>query len=413
MHPSDPGVHRETTTPANSHTITGVPTSITAFLGRATTGPLGTDENGPVTIYSFADYEQNFGAMSADSPMSYAVRDFFLNGGSTAVIVRLVERDATAPYASETDNSKLSAKTYIDDGIAALEKVDIFNLLCIPPDSFDPATPEEERDTDNSVYQSLAVYCVKRRAMVILDPPVSWARSASNRAFSDIQPTYFGIEGETGRNAAVYFPRVVEADSLQQSRPTVMPASGAIAGIFASTDASRGVWKAPAGIDAGISGILKLEVNISDDDNETLNTVGINCLRTFQTIGPVIWGARTLRGADQFEDDYKYVPIRRLALFLEESIDRGTSWTVYEPNDETLWSALRTSVSDFLSDLQRQGAFYSFFVECDKTTTTQEDINQGRVNIVVGFAAVNPAEFVVLYLQSMAGRTNEDDPDKP
>ena len=390
----------------DQRTITGVPTSITAFLGRTVTGPAGTGESATVIIKSFAEYEQVFGELSLDSPVSYAVRDFFLNGGTSAVIVRLIEASASTTSTSESGGARLSAKTYIDDGIAALDKVDLFNLLCIPPDSFDSQASEGDRDTDNEVYQALAVYCVKRRAMLILDSPVRWTESARRGAFSEIQPTDFGIEGETGRNAAAYFPRVIEADSLNQNRPTVMPACGAIAGVFARTD-TKGVWKAPAGTDAGISGILQLEIALTDAQNGILNPLGINCLRSFPTIGPVIWGARTLRGADVFSDDYKYVNVRRLALFIEESIDRGTQWAVFEPNDETLWGQIRLSVGNFMYNLFRQGAFpgitpdEAYFVRCDDSTITPEDIERGRINLLVGFAPLKPAEYVLIQIQQI------------
>lgn len=397
VNPPDPGIYIEETSLA-SRVITSVSTSITAFLGRALTGPSGTDEDAPVAISSFADYEQIFGGLSAESPMSYAVRDFFLNGGKQAVIVRLVEQNASRPI----NDSKLSAETYIDAGIAALDKVDLFNILCIPPDSFDPQALA--RDMDVSVYLALAVYCVKRRAMLILDSPTIWTEYARKDSFESIQPTYFGIEGETQRNAAVYFPRVIEADPLQKNSPTVMPACGIVAGNYASNDARRGVWKAPAGMDAGISGIVGLELNLTDAQNNLLNSLGINCLRSFPITGPLVWGARTLRGADELQDDYKYVSIRRLGLFLEESIDRGTRWAAFEPNDESLWSVVRTSVSTFLADLQKQGAFYSYFVRCDNTTMTQDDIERGILNIMVGFAPLEPAEFVVIQIGQRAGQ---------
>ena len=381
-----------------SRVIEGVPTAITAFLGRALTGPSIADGSAPVAISSFQDYEQIFGGLSAESPMSYAVRDFFLNGGSQAVIVRLVEKNGSD---TNTD-SKLSAETFIDDGIAALDRVDLFNLLCIPPDSFDPQAPE--RDLDNSVCLALAVYCVKRRAMLILDSPTIWTEYARKNSFERIEPTYFSIEGETQRNVAVYFPRVIEADLLRKSSPTVMPACGIVAGNYARNDAARGVWKAPAGMDAGISGILSLELNLTDAQNNLLNSLGINCLRSFPITGPLVWGARTLRGADTLQDDYKYISIRRLGLFLEESIDRGTRWAEFEPNDESLWSIIRASVSTFLVDLQKQGAFYSYFVRCDNTTTTPGDIEQGIVNIMVGFAPLEPAEFIVLQITQRAAQ---------
>jgi phage tail sheath protein FI len=183
-----------------------------------------------------------------------------------------------------------------------------------------------------------------------------------------------------------------------------------VAGIMARTDATRGVWKAPAGTDAAINGVRGLSINLSDDETGELNPLGINCLRSFPIFGRVVWGARTLRGADQLADEYKYVPVRRLALFIEESLYRGTQWVVFEPNDEPLWSQIRLNVGAFMQNLFRQGAFQgttpaeAYFVKCDKTTTTQNHINLGIVNILVGFAPLKPAEFVVIKIQQMAGQ---------
>jgi len=165
------------------------------------------------------------------------------------------------------------------------------------------------------------------------------------------------------------------------------------------------VWKAPAGITAGIGGINGLEFNLNDEQSGQLNPVGINCLRNFPIMGPVVWGARTLRGADMLSDDYKYVPVRRLALYIEESLYRGTKFAVFEPNDEALWSTLRQTIGAFMADLSRQGAFYGYDVSCDRTTTTQDDIDRGVVNIRVAFAPVRPAEFIVLQIQPLAGQT--------
>jgi phage tail sheath protein FI len=170
------------------------------------------------------------------------------------------------------------------------------------------------------------------------------------------------------------------------------------------------VWKAPAGIDANLSGIQGLQVPLSDEDNGRLNPLGINCLRTFPVVGNVVWGARTLRGADQLADEYKYVPVRRLALFIEESLFRGTQWVVFEPNDEPLWAQIRLNVGAFMQGLFVQGAFQgttrnkAYFVKCDAETTTQNDINLGIVNIIVGFAPLKPAEFVIIKIQQMAGQ---------
>jgi phage tail sheath protein FI len=141
---------------------------------------------------------------------------------------------------------------------------------------------------------------------------------------------------------------------------------------------------------------------LTDGQNGVLNQLGINCLRNFPVIGPVVWGARTLRGADQFEDDYKYIPVRRLTLYIEDSLYRGTQWAVFEPNDEALWSTLRLSVTSFLADLARQGAFYNYAVTCDASTTTPTDIANGKVNILVQIAPVKPAEFVMIQIQQTA-----------
>jgi phage tail sheath protein FI len=179
---------------------------------------------------------------------------------------------------------------------------------------------------------------------------------------------------------------------------------------MARTDTQRGVWKAPAGIDAGLTGTQALDVNLTDRENGLLNPLGINCLRSFPVVGRVVWGSRTLRGADILADEYKYIPVRRLALFIEESLFRGTQWVVFEPNDEPLWAQIRLNVGAFMQNLFRQGAFQgqsprdAYFVKCDKETTTQNDINLGIVNIVVGFAPLKPAEFVIIKIQQIAGQ---------
>jgi len=178
---------------------------------------------------------------------------------------------------------------------------------------------------------------------------------------------------------------------------------------MARTDTARGVWKAPAGLDAALNGIQGLQVNLTDAENGMLNPLGINCLRDFKINGRVVWGSRTLRGADQLADEYKYIPVRRTALYIEESLYRGTQWVVFEPNDEPLWAQIRLNVGAFMHDLFRQGAFQgqtpkdAYFVKCDKETTTQNDINLGIVNIVVGFAPLKPAEFVIIKIQQIAG----------
>jgi phage tail sheath protein FI len=283
---------------------------------------------------------------------------------------------------------------------------DLFNLVCVPPDV-------RGGDTATNVYQKvLSDLCVPRRAMLIVDSPAAWsanAATAANTAANGLAG--LNLSGEAARNAALYFPRVIEADPLARGQTDTFAPCGIIAGIMARTDSERGVWKAPAGLDASLNGIVGFDVELNNDDNGILNPLGINCLRSFPPVGGrVVWGARTLRGADQLADDYKYVPVRRLALFLEESLRRGTQWVVFEPNDEPLWAQIRLNVGAFMHNLFVQGAFQgkspkdAYFVKCDSESTTQNDINLGLVNIVVGYAPLKPAEFVVIKIQQMAGQ---------
>jgi phage tail sheath protein FI len=187
-------------------------------------------------------------------------------------------------------------------------------------------------------------------------------------------------------------------------------ASGTMAGLYARTDAERGVWKAPAGTEARLRNVQDLDYPLTDRQNGALNPLGINALRVFPIFGMVSWGGRTLDGADQIASEWKYIPVRRLALFLEETLFRGLKWVVFEPNDEPLWSQIRLNVGAFMQRLFRQGAFQgrtpkeAYFVKCDAETTTQADINLGIVNVVVGFAPLKPAEFVIIRIQQMAGQ---------
>jgi len=524
--PTFPGVYVEEI-PSGVRTITGVATSITAFVGRTLSGPT-TD---PVLVTSFGEFERLFGGLHVDVPLAYSVRDFFLNGGSQALVVRLhknatvaknaalqveaasagtwggkltykidtdgiddnvgarfgldknilfnltvfedpprgrveshknvsvdtaagarrldrvlsnasslvrvslksdgtpdlpgsmpgntpADEDPTSPTGDPTkfakftggsDGDPLDNTAYIGNkatktGLYMLEKADLFNLLCIPPDTRDGDTAEE-------VYQEGMKYSVDRRAMLLVDSPAAWSANkdtAAAKAKAGLGD--LGLVGSQARNAALYFPRVIQSDPLRDGQLDTFVPCGIVAGVMARTDSERGVWKAPAGIDAGILGIQALEVGLSDPENGQLNPLGINCLRVFPVVGHVVWGARTLRGADQLADEYKYVPVRRLALFLEESLFRGLKWVVFEPNDEPLWAQIRLNVGAFMQNLFRQGAFQgttpreAYFVKCDKETTTQNDINLGIVNVVVGFAPLKPAEFVIIKIQQMAGQ---------
>ena len=255
-----------------------------------------------------------------------------------------------------------------------------------------------------NVYSAAEAYCLERRAFLIVDIPSDIDTVQEMKDWLDSNA------GLRNRNAAVYFPRLRIADPLNQFRLRDFAPSGTMAGLYARTDNDRGVWKAPAGIEATLRNVNELRYVLTDPENGTLNPLGINCLRTFPIIGTVSWGARTLDGADVQASEWKYLPVRRFALFLEESLYRGTKFAVFEPNDEPLWAQIRLNVGAFMQTLFRQGAFQgqtpreAYFVKCDKETTTQNDINQGIVNILVGFAPLKPAEFVIIKISQIAGQ---------
>ncbi len=597
--PTYPGVYIEEL-PSGVRTITGVATSITAFIGRSQRGP--TDD--AITINSFSDFERIFGGLWLESTLGYAVRDFYLNGGSQAIIVRLyhpkfstkAERDKALKAATDTANAaagadaaaaaaaakakadtfltepeKSAAKVvadaanqaagvvgatvpdvkkaadgaalkaapinkatlavnglnleakyegawgnalraridhdvkgpdaanlfnlsvrdgvtgqvevfrnvsvvpghvrqvdnvlknesrlvqmtgalpgtkpakhpdpdktknesdvwadnaiatntkvleadqasdggYLDvndfmgpgkedkkEGLYALKKADLFNILCIPPYL-------QTGDVDYAtLIGAAAVYCEQRRAMLLVDPPTSWIdKDSARNGVSNI--------GTSSKNAALFFPRLRQPNQLRDNQMEDFVPSGAISGIFARTDTTRGVWKAPAGLDATLVGVPQLKVSLTDAENGELNPLGVNCLRVMPPAGRIIWGSRTLQGDDRLASEWKYIPVRRTALFIEESLYRGTQWVVFEPNDEPLWAQIRLNIGAFMHGLFRQGAFQgktprdAYFVKCDKETTPQDDINKGIVNIVVGFAPLKPAEFVIIKIQQIAGQ---------
>jgi phage tail sheath protein FI len=286
------------------------------------------------------------------------------------------------------------------EGLYQLLKTDIFNMLCLPGDLGLPGT------TSNIVAQA-AELCLKRRAMLILDPPKAWT---SVSASVDKARAGLPVAGDPGRNAAIYFPRLRFPDPLLSNAVRDFPPCGAVAGVWARTDVARGVWKAPAGTAATLNGAIAPEIPMTDEENGRLNPLGVNCLRQFPVVGNVVWGSRTAVGADLLADQWKYLPVRRLALFVEESLFRGTQWVVFEPNDEPLWSSIRLNVGAFMTNLFRLGAFAgrtqaeAYLVKCDATNNPQNDIDRGIVNILVGFAPLKPAEFVVIQIQQLAGQ---------
>lgn len=286
----------------------------------------------------------------------------------------------------------------------------VFNIMCIP---------ELVTLTASAQQGSIAAahdFCEERQAFLVVDPPGPATAAASSSAASvDNVGTTKGMDELvawggtllTQHNvaAATYYPWVQISDPVTQL-PRFVPPSGTIAGVYAATDVARGVWKAPAGVEATMEGVLALaDTTINDTVNGELNVMGINCLRTFPLYGSIVWGCRTLAGSDVGANAFKYVPVRRLSDFIEQSLQQSLRWAVFEPNGPALWSSISLEVTSFMAGLFANGAFagssaaQAYTVACDATTTSPANMLSGVVNVNVGFAPVDPAEFVMLNVQ--------------
>jgi phage tail sheath protein FI len=373
-----PGVYVEEI-PSGARTIAGLNTSNTAFVGFFKRGP----RIKPMRITSLGEFDREFGGLDANSDASYGIQQYYQNGGQVSWVVRC---DGSGP-----DSTALSK------GIHSLDKIapHIFNILCLP------AVANLSASDFTSVISDAEEYCADKRAFLLVDIPRTVASP------NDMATWIANNDELRHRNAAVYFPRLEIQDALNRNRLKNVGASGTMAGIYARTDASRGVWKAPAGIEAVLRGVELTHI-LNDQDSGELNRLGINSLRKFPEYGNISWGSRTLEGSDFQSSDWKYIPVRRLALFLEESLYQGLRWVVFEPNDEPLWSQIRLIVGAFMNNLFRAGAFQgrtpqeAYFVKCDSETTTPMDIALGIVKIIVGFAPLKPAEFVIIKIKLIA-----------
>ncbi len=521
VHTSYPGLYVEEL-PLSAHSISAAPTSIAAFVGYS--HPYRTTAFGTaVRIFSYTDYEREFGGMFAsgiaDSSLAYAVNQFFLNGGSDAYVVGLEPRlyaadgsvagsftgagavvytaqiptDAgngilltakvladvvplkavvtnvrasalgvansvfdlilTQGTAIETYrgidlagtglnapdsvvNSRSSLVTLSADGAgfglsmpaaattltfattlpatfastfsgadfnaalqtdSSLDKVEIFNLLVLPG------------VTDNNVLSTALSFAERKRAFMIVDPPFG-----SSADGSDGLPTITTLMDQIPRsqNGAIYFPWLLSTDPVRGVIQP-MPPSGFVAGVYARTDSQRGVWKAPAGIAATILNTTGpvLQGRMNDQRNGVLYDSSVNALRAFSAEGTVVFGARTLVADNSAYPQSKYVPVRRMTLFIEQTLVANLRWVIFEPNDSPLWIAIRSSVSNFMLSLFNQQALAgakpseAFRVQCDATTTTADDQANGIVNIIVAFAPLKPAEFVIIKIAQIAGQT--------
>jgi phage tail sheath protein FI len=321
-------------------------------------------------------------------------------GNASSASFYALGSDPDDPTQQPNDGSLPDADALIK-GMMTLDTIapEIFNILCLPR-----AADLPENDMKD-VYTEAIKYCEDKRAFVILDIP------RDTNTLDKMKTWKNGVgAGLRSNNAAVYYPRLEIPDRKNERRPRNVGVSGTLAGVYARTDATRGVWKTPAGTDADLRGATTIIDKLTDLENGILNLQGVNASRSFPIFGNVSWGGRTMNGAEQQGSEWKYIAVRRTALFIEESLYQGLKWVVFEPNDEPLWASIRLNVGAFMQDLFRKGAFQgatpaeAYLVKCDKETTTQNDINAGIVNILVGFAPLKPAEFVVLKIQQLAGQ---------
>ncbi len=384
---ASPGVY-VSAVPTGMRSIAGVSTSIAAFVGVCPRGPL----NEARRIVSVDDFEDIFGSANSGGVTAQAVSQFFDNGGTEAWVVRAAGKAGTNAAPPDADSVVMA--------LGALDRIDLFNVLCVPD------TMRLGVGQAAIVAAKATTCCEKRRVFYLFDVPNTQGGPAASVAA--MQRWITTNSALRHPNVAVYFPRPMVGDLMRGGSPAPIAGSGSIAGLFARTDRQRGVWKAPAGLEARLQGVQALEVSLTDADNALLNTLGINCLRQFSGKEILCWGARTLVGADHLPSEWKYIPVRRTALFVEESLYRGTQWAAIEPNDARLWSSIRAAVNAFMMSLFQSGAFQgakpedAFYVRCDSTTTTPVDRNRGIVNVEVGFAPLRPAEFVVIRIRQKA-----------
>ena len=388
--------------------IEAVGTSTAAFIGVAPNE--GAFPNDARAVNNWSEFLREFssdGAASTD--LSHAVFGFFENGGRRCFVVN-VERGQPIAGARTT-------------GLRRLEALDEVAIVASPGYA------------DAASYDALLGHCeAMKDRMAILDPPEEVARleqltrvatagvsrrrggrtegggepagedavatAAEGAALRGVRPRV-----SDGGYGALYAPRIIVRDPLSPSGDTVtVPPSGHVAGIYARTDAARGVHKAPA--NASVRGALNVTYHLTREEQDTLNSAGVNGIRFVPNKGIRVWGARTLAPS---ASEWRYVPVRRLINMIEKSIAKGTRWVVFEPNDRQLWKDIRRDVRAFLRTLWRDGALMgrtereAFFVQCDDETNPRESIEQGRVVVVIGVAPLKPAEFITVRIVHHAG----------
>ena len=305
--------------------------------------------------------------------------------------------DLNLTVTAGTDGESIITTAHYNAGLNLLDTIRDVSILAIPGEG------------SKEIVDSGSTYCEKRAALAGVNDCFFIGEMDDLDVTKEAAQKFVASLTKKSPYTAVYFPwlKMVDPTGIRPE-PISVPPSGFIAGMYAKIDGTRGVWKAPAGTEANIGGATGLLKNVTDAEQDTLNDKGVNCIRAFPAAGIVIWGSRTLSTRSQPE--WRYVPVRRTAIFLEVSIFNGIQWAVFEPNDTELWASLRLNIGAFMMRLFRQGAFQgdtpskAFFVKCDSETTTQADIDAGVVNVLVGFAPLKPAEFVVIKISQKAGQ---------
>ena len=399
-----PGVYIEEIS-TGPRPIEAVGTSTAGFVGIAPDPKAHIQDATAITNWSqflkeFASPEGGSAAAVVSTPLSHAVFGFFQNGGGKCYVVNVGQEDQIVGDASGRK------------GIDLFEEVDEIAIVAAPG------------YTDAATYDSLLSHCEKLKDRVaILDPPEEVAkldlltrvatapparrprRTGEGATATDSPPAGLRPRQSDGGYGAFYFPRIRVRDPFDSKQFPYVAPSGHLAGIYARTDTTRGVHKAPA--NEIIRGAIDLSFTMTQEDQAPLNESGINCIRFFTGEGIRVWGARTVAG----NPEWRYLNVRRLFNMIEESIGRSTRWVVFEPNDLALWKSIRRDVRAFLMLLWRQGALMgatpeeAFFVQCDAETNPPEVIDSGTVVTLIGIAPVKPAEFVVFRIGQGVGGT--------
>jgi uncharacterized protein len=379
-----PGVYVEEV-PGGSRPIEAVGSSTAGFVGCAP--DKGKQLHKPVLITNWTQFLKTYcGADPESTPLSHAVYGFFLNGGANCYVVNC------------GDTKTITGSAARREGLQALETIDEVALVSAPGFS------------DIASQTALLDHCeLMGDRFALLDPP------PTDDEFDLQRLTQIGSEGGAATEGvrppfrdsgygAFYYPRIEVADPFQPKLRSVIGPSGHLAGVYARTDFDRGVHKAPA--NATIRGALDLERRVTRGEQAILNPAGVNVIRFFANSGILIWGARTVAEASS---EYRYINVRRVMNVIKESIEQGTRWVVFEPNDDTLWRSIRRDVGAFLTGLWRRGALRgatpdeAFYVKCDAETNSTDVIDRGEVVTEIGVCIVKPAEFIIFRIGQSLG----------